>query len=316
MTPFSKRSGAVALTLVALSLTPSQGLAQTARLSPTAAPTGGTLTVDAASLARGEVGSLPVTAGGPVEHPGCGGFVTARPQAVLNIIADVLWLRVYATSGNDVSLAVLGPNGQWRCADDTYGTHPSIDGRFRRGVYRVWIATAQANATAPATVTATATRAQVPTASAGAVGADPERMTRDATGLAQQVLGGLLNNGAAQPAQPASQPPLAVPRSTLSRAGLSPATLPPALDTVLRQPDTGVGALTPTQLTELTQLAGSGLNASQLQSVAGALLNGGAAQPTLSPAQLSQLATLARNGASNSALQQAAATMLRGAPLR
>lgn len=281
--------------------------AQTTRLAPSGAPAGGAVRVQPG--AAPEPASATVTAGGAVEHPGCGGYVTARPQLVINVTADAPWLRVYATSGSDTALAVLAPNGQWRCADDTYGTNPAVDGRFRRGAYRVWVATPTAGATASAAVTVTAERAQrapdgvaAPVA-APAVGAAPQDAFGAATGLAQQVLGGF---GGAQ------SNPLAVPLATLSRAGLTPNNLPTPLDTVLRQPDAGVANLSPAQLTQLAELARQGLSAQQLQSVATGLTSAGGAQPTLSPAQLSQLGQLARGGTGPEALQSAVSQMLRG----
>ena len=134
---FTSRPSSITSALIALSLTslaPS-AFAQTTRLSPAGAPTGGTVRV--AANTPPAPSDTAVVAGGPLEHPGCGGFVTARPQVVITATGDVPWLRVYASAPADTSLAILTPNNQWRCADDTYGANPSIDGRFRRGTYRV-----------------------------------------------------------------------------------------------------------------------------------------------------------------------------------
>ncbi len=273
---------------LALTATAPAAFAQTTRLTTTGAPTGATLRVDARPSP--DPATADVTGGGAVEHPGCGGFVAARPQVVLTVTAEAPWLRVYAASERDTSIAILGPNGQWRCADDTYGVNPSVDGRFRRGTYRVWVGTPARGDTASATVTVTAQRAQRPSeapvaiTSAPAGGAyDPSRdPVRAATGLAQQVLGGFGN----APSSP--------------------------LDAVLRQQDAGVVNLSPAQLAQLSDLARAGLDAQQLQSVAGALTGARGAQPTLTPAQLTQLADLARSGASPERLQSTVGTMLRG----
>jgi len=252
--------------------------AQTTRLSPTGAPAGGVVRVqpDAAP----EPTSATLTAGGAIEHPGCGGYVTPRPQLVVQVAADVPWLRVYANANSDTALAILAPNGQWRCADDTYGANPSVDGRFRRGAYRVWVATPTAGATASATVTVTAQRAQRPPESIGApvpvpiVGGATPGAIDATTGLVQNALRGL--------------------------------------DGAFQQPDAGAANLAPAQLTQLAELARAGLTAEQLQSVAGALTNARAGQPTLSPAQLTQLGQLARGGVAPDALQTTATSMLRG----
>ncbi len=302
VTPSQRTSLIITLSLAALAPAAS---AQTTRLTPSGAPTGGAVRVQPS--AAPEPAATSVTAGGPVEHPGCGGFVTARPQVVITAAADLPWLRVYAEGSGDTSLAILGPNNQWRCADDTYGANPSIDGRFRRGAYRVWVATPTANATAPATVTVTAQRAQRPTDAPIAVApgssGNPQDPMAAATGLAQQVLTGLGGGNST---------PLAVPLSTLSRAGLTPTALPPSLDSVLRQPGTNAGSLTPAQLTQLAELARSGMSADQLAPVMGALTNGQNPQGTLSPTQLSQLGQLARGGATPQAVQTALSSMLRG----
>ncbi len=275
----ARRHVATLATALSFTVLSSVSAAQTTRLTPSAAPTGGAVRVQPG--AAPEPASTTVTAGGAIEHPGCGGYVTARPQLVLNVTADAPWLRVYATSGGDTALAVLAPNGHWRCADDTYGTNPAIDGRFRRGAYRVWVATPTAGATASAAVTVTAQRAPEGVA-APAVTAAPQDAFGTAAGLAQQVLGGF---------------------------GGAPAT---PLDAVLRQPDAGAANLSPAQLTQLSELARAGLNAQQLQSVASGLTGAGGAQPTLSPAQLTQLTQLARGGSGPDALQSAVSQMLRG----
>lgn len=258
-----------------------------------------------------------VTAGGALEHPACGGFVAARPSLVLTASANVPWLRVYATSGSDVTLAILGPGGQWRCADDTYGTNPSVDGLFRRGTYRVWVGTPTRGATASATVTATAQRAQLPGPVAVPSGGAAQNPLGALTGMAQQVLGGVAQTGGQPSAQTGTQGgPLAVPLATLQRAGLDPNALPAALGAVLRQPDAGVGTLSPASLGQLAELARMGLDAGQLQSVATALSRAttpGGATPALSAAQLGQLAELARAHATPERIQSAVTAMTRAA---
>ncbi len=266
---------AIALVVTASSTVAS---AQTTRLAPTGAPSGGVVRVQAG--APPVPASTPLTAGGAIEHPGCGGYVTARPQLVLQVSADTPWLRVFVNGGSDTALAILAPNGQWRCADDTYGYNPSVDGRFRRGAYRVWVATPTAGANASAVVTVTAERAQRP--AEGAAGPVPVPIVGGATPGAVGAATGIFQN---------------------ALQGLGGA---------LQQPDAGAASLSPTQLTQLSELARAGLTAEQLQSVAGALGNARGGQPTLSPTQLTPLGQLARGGMAPDALQTAATSMLRG----
>lgn len=312
MIPSQRHSLASLLIPLSLTAFAPSALAQTTRLTPAVAPSGGTVRV-APGAAPAPADST-ITPGGAIEHPGCGGFVSARPNLVINATGDVPWLRVYASATSDTALAILTPNNQWRCADDTYGANPSIDGRFRRGLYRVWVASPQPGSFGSATVTVTAQRAQRPsdTPLTTDLRPTPQDTLNAATGLAQQVLGGFTGNGTA-PATTPSNAPLAVPLATLSRAGLSPATLPPALDSVLRRPDAGATNLTPAQLTQLAELARSGMSADQLAPVMGALTSASAQQGTLNPTQLTQLSQLARGGATPQALQTALSSMLRSA---
>lgn len=86
-----------------------------------------------------------VMAGGSVNAffvgDGCPGFVAAAPSFELDYQAGELPLILRARSGNDATLLVNTPDGQWLCDDDSAGDlNPEI--RFDRpmsGVYDIWV---------------------------------------------------------------------------------------------------------------------------------------------------------------------------------
>lgn len=256
--------------------------------------------------------TVTVTAGGTVAPGNCPGFFTARPQAVLDVTGAFAWLRVYVDGMDDTTLMVRAPDGTWRCADDTYGYNPAIDGSFTPGTYRVWVGAPRAGAQASGALTFTTRRQIVPPSPAPTQPDGPQ----SPTGVLQQAVNGVA--GALTGATPGGAPPpgaLNVPVSELQQAGLNPAQLPAALGQVLQSPATRGVPLSPMQLAQLAQLANQGVSAPQLQSIATAMSrsSGGIQQGALSPEQLGQVTQMANQGANAAALQTAVTNMLRGA---
>jgi hypothetical protein len=279
---------------------------------------------------RPDPGTVRTTAGGATQHPSCQGFVSARPNVVVNVTAAVPFVRVYAAGSGDTTLHLLGPDGQWRCADDTFGVHPGIDGPLPVGTWRLWVGTHAAGPTVRALVTVTAANTRQPSTTPAAPTAPtaPARPAANPQGalgaLAQQAVNVLTGTSPTTPTTPAQPPtapttptqpsPLQLPTELLTRAGLDPQRLPGSLDTLLRQPSSAGTPVTAPQLGQLGQLSQAGLSAGQLATVMSALTraSSGGATPTFTPDQLGQLGQLARNGAQGTQLANAVAGMLGG----
>ena len=75
--------------------------------------------------------------------PGCVGWVTAQPDAIVQLAGTSPNLRFYAVAadGTDVTLLVNTAGGAWRCNDDSWGgTNPTVDlGNARAGQYDIWV---------------------------------------------------------------------------------------------------------------------------------------------------------------------------------
>ncbi|MBI5515588.1 MAG: peptidase S1 [Deltaproteobacteria bacterium] len=73
--------------------------------------------------------------------PGCVGWVTRQPDAIIRLSGNSPNLRVYVTAASDTTLLVNTANGQWRCNDDSYGgTNPTVDlTGAGPGQYDVWV---------------------------------------------------------------------------------------------------------------------------------------------------------------------------------
>jgi hypothetical protein len=88
--------------------------------------------------------------GGPIDVSylggGCLGYATAAPDFRLNYTAASSSLRFYFvadTPGDDTTLVINDPSGNWYCGDDSYGTvNPTVDfnGAAPGGIYDIWIA--------------------------------------------------------------------------------------------------------------------------------------------------------------------------------
>lgn len=88
-----------------------------------------------------------VTSGGSVAASNsglgvfCSGYVTQQPDFNLQVAMPGNFLRFFVEGGGqDTTLIVRSPNGQYACNDDTFGNDPSIDiNSTMIGVYNVWV---------------------------------------------------------------------------------------------------------------------------------------------------------------------------------
>jgi hypothetical protein len=70
----------------------------------------------------------------------CVGWAVARPDVIVNLTGSGTLLRFYAVSSSDTALAVLDPNDEWHCNDDTDGSNPDVTvAPSVPGTYRVWV---------------------------------------------------------------------------------------------------------------------------------------------------------------------------------
>lgn len=92
---------------------------------------------------------------------GCVGFVTLRPDHIINLTGATALLRVYAVvdqarpaSNTDVTLLINDANNQWHCNDDSYGgANPTVNiPNAGPGQYDVWVGSYVAGAHAHASL--------------------------------------------------------------------------------------------------------------------------------------------------------------------
>ncbi|MEM9188565.1 MAG: hypothetical protein AAGF12_05290 [Myxococcota bacterium] len=76
---------------------------------------------------------------GRLAASGCRGFVTKEPSFVLELMSEQPFLRIFTESHLDTMLMIRMPNGQFVCDDNSIGWNPQIQGRFRSGVYAIWV---------------------------------------------------------------------------------------------------------------------------------------------------------------------------------
>lgn len=79
----------------------------------------------------------------------CEGWLAPEPDFVLTADRPFSELALMAASRDDVTLFIMGPDGEARCADDDEGTNPIVRGLFGPGTYRVWVGTAEREAEVP-----------------------------------------------------------------------------------------------------------------------------------------------------------------------
>ena len=98
-----------------------------------------------------------INAGGSVAVPdmgaGCRGFAASAPDLDLNYNAGGYQLNLYAKSGQDVTLIVNAPDGNWYCSDDANGTNPHVNFvNPQSGNYNIWIGTYRSSGQMPESV--------------------------------------------------------------------------------------------------------------------------------------------------------------------
>jgi hypothetical protein len=71
---------------------------------------------------------------------GCSGWVTERPDHVVELRESFGFLRFYVASAEDTTLVVQTPSGALLCNDDAYGRQPAVEAaEWVPGTYRVWV---------------------------------------------------------------------------------------------------------------------------------------------------------------------------------
>lgn len=91
---------------------------------------------------------VPGIAGGPFylstlasECIGHAGPVPGHRLVVEGAAPVRLRVMAYATSGQDLTIAVRGPDGRMRCNDDSDGLMPLVEDALAPGEYDVWVGT-------------------------------------------------------------------------------------------------------------------------------------------------------------------------------
>jgi hypothetical protein len=107
---------------------------------------------------------------GPEAGSGCVGYVTLEPSFLIEMPFDAAFIRVFTESDQDTTLAIRTPQGTFMCDDNTNGWNASIEGRFRSGVYPVWVGTRHQNLS-PAYRLAVTARAEVTNLAGAGAGA-------------------------------------------------------------------------------------------------------------------------------------------------
>lgn len=89
--------------------------------------------------------AIALRAGGP-DHaaefdPACSGRIDgSAPTATFELESELPSLSFYATSEQDTTLAVLTPDGNWLCDDDSHGVNPAVSLSLApAGRYRIWV---------------------------------------------------------------------------------------------------------------------------------------------------------------------------------
>jgi hypothetical protein len=80
------------------------------------------------------------TSGSAMFGSQCNGNYGGSPSQVVNVTADMPYLRFTAESETDLTIAVRGPRGVL-CNDDTHGFNPEVSGAVAAGRYEVWVGT-------------------------------------------------------------------------------------------------------------------------------------------------------------------------------
>ena len=73
--------------------------------------------------------------------PSCAGFFPSSPTRRFQLDTRVGFLRIFATSTADLTIAVRTPEGDIWCNDDRYATHPLVEGILPPGVLEIYVGT-------------------------------------------------------------------------------------------------------------------------------------------------------------------------------
>jgi hypothetical protein len=98
--------------------------------------------------------------------PGCRGWVSAEPDAIVRLSGAIAFVRLFARSRSNVTLVVRDPSGRWYCNDDVMpgrDTNPMVDVyQPRPGQYDVWVGGPANGERADGTLHVTSQRTQRP----------------------------------------------------------------------------------------------------------------------------------------------------------
>lgn len=144
-------------TLGVLSLTLVSGLAVTAFAQGRLALGGNDSNYGRRALAGGfspDPSEVSIVSGGALDSSrmslasGCVGFVTRKPDFILDYTQAANFLRFYVTATGDTTLLINDASGRWHCNDDSNGgTNPMVDIRNPpAGQYDIWVGSYEANA--------------------------------------------------------------------------------------------------------------------------------------------------------------------------
>jgi hypothetical protein len=110
--------------------------------------------------------------------PGCYGYVGESPDQVVQLESRFGFLRMFVVAPRDVTLAILGPDGRWRCSGEPLEGAPREQGIFPAGRYEVWIGSTERDLEVPYELHITEFRSVTPLTGrmdeAGAVGGGAE----------------------------------------------------------------------------------------------------------------------------------------------
>jgi hypothetical protein len=79
----------------------------------------------------------------------CRGWVTAQPDHLFVANTSFSNLRIIGWSSQDITLVIQGPDGSFRCNDDSEGLNPIVGGSFGPGTYGVWVGSYRQGVVAP-----------------------------------------------------------------------------------------------------------------------------------------------------------------------
>lgn len=85
------------------------------------------------------------TRGGPFDarmhDERCEGWIARQPDALLRARRPFAELAIMAAARTEITLMIVGPDGEARCASGRGDARPVLRAPFDRGVHRVWVGT-------------------------------------------------------------------------------------------------------------------------------------------------------------------------------